>query len=39
MTLDDLKRIDLLQTRSIAEACDKNKAGGGGNLYLYFAMP
>ena len=28
MTLDDLKRIDVLQTRSIAEACDQEREGG-----------
>ena len=32
MTLADLKNIDLLQTRSIAEACSPDKVGGAETL-------
>lgn len=32
MTLDDLKRIDVLQTRSIAEACNQEREGGAETL-------
>ncbi len=39
MTLADLKSIDLLQTRSIAEACNQEREGGGGNTGIYSAMP